>query len=85
MTKTVVLVMVGNRKESAEKVQHILTGLGCLIKTRLGIHEGVLENCTETGLIILEVVGSEEKKAELERKLGVIPGVAARRIDLTLP
>jgi hypothetical protein len=85
MTKTVVLIMVGNRKESAARVQQILTGWGCMIKTRLGIHEGVLENCTETGLIILEVVGDEDRKAELERKLGVIPGVAAKRIDLTLP
>jgi hypothetical protein len=85
MTKTVFLIMVGNRKESAAKVQQILTGWGCMIKTRLGIHEGVLDNCTETGLIILEVVGEEEKKAELERKLGIIPGVAAERVDLTIP
>jgi hypothetical protein len=84
MTKTVVLIMVSNRKESATKVQQILTGWGCMIKTRLGIHEGVLDDCTESGLIILELVGEEEKKAELERKLNVVPGVVARRVDLTL-
>lgn len=85
MTRTVFLIAVGNRKESASRVQQILTGWGCMIKTRLGIHDGVLDDCSETGLIILEVVGEEEKKAELERKLGVVPGVVARRVDLTLP
>jgi ribose 5-phosphate isomerase len=55
-----------------------------MIKTRLGIHDGVLEQCTETGLLILEVVGEEEKKAEMERKLNVIPGVVAKRVDLSL-
>jgi ribose 5-phosphate isomerase len=76
--------MVANRKEAAVKVQQVLTGWGCMIKTRLGIHDGVLEQCTETGLLILEVVGEEEKKVEMERKLNVIPGVVAKRIDLTL-
>lgn len=84
MKKTVILVMVSSRKESASKVQQVLTGWGCMIKTRLGIHEGVLDDCTESGLIILEVVGEEEKKAEMERKLGVIPGVVAKRVDLEL-
>jgi ribose 5-phosphate isomerase len=84
MKKTVVLIMVSSRKEAASKVQQILTGWGCMIKTRLGIHEGVLDDCTENGLIILEVVGEEEKKAEMERKLNVIPGVVARRVDLEL-
>jgi len=85
MTRTVFLVLVGNRLESASRVQQILTGWGCMIKTRLGLHDGVLEGCTESGLIVLEVVGEEEKKAELERKLGVVPGVTAKRVDLTLP
>jgi ribose 5-phosphate isomerase len=85
MTKTLVLIMVANRKEAAVKVQQVLTGWGCMIKTRLGIHDGVLEQCTETGLLILEVVGEEEKKAEMERKLNVIPGVVAKRVDLSLP
>lgn len=80
-----VLIMVANRKEAAVKVQQVLTGWGCMIKTRLGIHDGVLEQCTETGLLILEVVGEEEKKAEMERKLNVIPGVVAKRVDLSLP
>ncbi len=84
MKKTVVLILVSNRKEAALKVQQVLTGWGCMIKTRLGIHDGVLDQCTETGLLILEVVGEEDRKAEMERKLNVIPGVVAKRVDLEL-
>ncbi|HOA04920.1 MAG TPA: hypothetical protein PLX54_03545 [Candidatus Fermentibacter daniensis] len=84
MKRTVMLIMVASRKESASKVQQILTGWGCMIKTRLGIHDGILDNCTETGLIILEIVGEEEKKVEMERKLNVIPGVIAKKVDLEL-
>jgi len=55
--KTILLILVGKRKDSAVKVQQILTAWGCNIKTRLGIHDGVLENCSDTGLLILELVG----------------------------
>jgi hypothetical protein len=55
--KTVMLVLINNRKGSAEKVQKILTGCGCFIKTRLGIHDGVVDNCSDHGLLFLELVG----------------------------
>jgi hypothetical protein len=82
MKKSILLVLVGKRKEEAVKVQQILTGWGCMIKTRLGIHDGVLENCSDSGLVILELVGEEEKKQELTRKLSVLPGVSAKLIEL---
>jgi len=63
--KTVMAILVKNRKETADKVQKILTAWGCLIKTRLGLHDGVLDNCSEAGLIVLELVGSPEQHKEL--------------------
>lgn len=83
-SKTVMAVLIENRKETAEMVQKILTGWGCLIKTRLGLHEGVLDNCTETGLLILELVGEKEKHEELCRKLNLVKGVNAQYISLNL-
>ena len=59
--KTVMAIIVDNRKNVAEKVQKLLTGWGCLIKTRLGLHDGVLDNCSDVGLIILELVGNSEQ------------------------
>jgi hypothetical protein len=82
MKKSILLILVGKRKEEAVKVQQILTGWGCMIKTRLGIHDGVLDNCSDSGLVIIELVGEDEKKQELARKLAVLPGVSSKLIDL---
>ncbi|HOO33920.1 MAG TPA: hypothetical protein PK466_11730 [Thermotogota bacterium] len=82
--KTVMAIMVSNRKDSAEKVQKLLTGWGCLIKMRLGLHDNVLDNCSDEGLIILELVGETEKHEELSRKLNVLPGVQSKFMTLSL-
>jgi hypothetical protein len=80
--KTILAVLISKRKDAAVNVQKILTGWGCIIKTRLGIHDGVLENCSDEGTLILELVGKEEDKSELTRKLSLLKGVTAKRIDL---
>ena len=84
LQRDVLLVLVNMRKESAVKVQEVLTGWGCLIKTRLGLHEGTLDNCSETGLIFLELVGDKEKHQELARKLNLLAGVQAQLISLSV-
>ncbi|MBL1214867.1 MAG: hypothetical protein HND52_16030 [Ignavibacteriae bacterium] len=82
MKKSVLLILIGKRKEEAVKVQQILTAWGCLIKTRLGIHDGVLENCSDEGLLILELYGKEEDKEELSRKISLLPGVSSKLVEL---
>ncbi len=82
MKKTSLLILVGKRKESAVKLQQVLTAWGCLIKTRLGLHAGVMEDCTETGFLYLELYGSDEDNAELARKVAVIPGVESKLVIL---
>lgn len=84
MTKSVMVVLINHRHDAASKVQAVLTGWGCMIKTRLGIHEGVLEDCTEHGLMFLDLVGEAAKLRELERKLNVIKGVSATMMILEL-
>ena len=84
MKKNVMLIYLDNRDETATKVQKILTGWGCLIKTRLGIHDGVLDECTPTGLVFLELVGDTEKHKELEHKLNLVKNVDARLIQLEI-
>lgn len=82
MKKSILLILIGNRKESAVKVQQILTGWGCTIKTRLGLHDGVLDNCSDSGLLILEICGTDEQNHELARKVSVIPGVSSKLVEL---
>ncbi|KAB2838982.1 MAG: hypothetical protein F9K45_10660 [Melioribacteraceae bacterium] len=84
MAKTILLILIGKRKEEAVKVQQILTAWGCIIKTRLGIHDGVLDNCSDEGLLILELYGTKEQKEELARKVAVLPGVSSKLIELKL-
>jgi len=72
------------RKDDAIKVQQILTAWGCIIKTRLGIHDGVLENCSDEGLLILELYGSKEQKDELTRKVSVLKGVNSKLVELSI-
>jgi len=84
MEQNVLLVLVSMRKNAAVTVQKILTEWGCLIKTRLGLHEDVLDNCSESGLLFLQLVGEKEKHTELERKLNLVTGVQARLVSLSI-
>ncbi len=84
MKKTLLVILVNRRKEEAPTVQKILTGWGCIIKTRLGIHDGVLDDCTNAGLIILELVGDENKNKELAHKLDILSGVNAKLVELSV-
>jgi len=84
VAKTLLIVLVGKRKETAVKVQQILTAWGCIIKTRLGIHDGVMDNCSDEGLLILELYGTDEQKKELARKVEVLEGVSSQLVNLSL-
>ncbi len=84
MDVRVCLILIDKRKKNAITVQKILTEWGCLIKTRLGIHPGTLEDCTDTGLIFLELVGEKEKHEEMVRKLNLLDGVEAKLIELSV-
>ena len=66
------------------KFKKYLTGWGCMIKTRLGIHDGVMENCSDQGLLILELAGSRKEMDELARKVSLIKGVSSKLVDLKI-
>ncbi|MCD6254169.1 MAG: hypothetical protein J7J80_07195 [Thermotogae bacterium] len=82
--KTVMAVLVDNRKKEAVQVQKILTEWGCLIKTRLGLHEGTLDQCSDSGLIILELVGNPDQHVQLCERLNTLPGVVAKYMTLSI-
>lgn len=84
MEKSVLIILVGKRKTAALNVQKTLTAWGCLIKTRLGIHDGVLQDCSEKGLIICELTGAKKDQKELQRKLNLIKGVRAQLVFIKL-
>ncbi|WZL72900.1 hypothetical protein QBE52_17885 [Clostridiaceae bacterium 35-E11] len=72
MKKIIMGIQVGDRREDALEVQKLLTEYGCIIKTRLGLHDtGSKGNvCSEQGLIILEfIMEVEDQIKELAEKL----------------
>jgi hypothetical protein len=84
MKRHIMILLVAKRKETADRVQKTLTGWGCLIKTRLGLHDGVLDDCTNSGLIMLELVGDVKKHKELKRKLELLSGVNVKLVTVSL-
>jgi len=84
MEKRFVIMVIDKRREEAITVQKILTEWGCLIKTRLGLHEGVLDECSEHGTLFLELVGDTKKHEEMVRKLNLLRGVSAELVRLEM-
>lgn len=84
MQKTLLVILMSHRNKNAFALQGVLTEYGCIIKTRLGIHDGVLDQCSEAGLIILELVGERDKHVELNNKIGLFDGVSSQLISLSL-
>ena len=84
MRKIILGVLIENRFEEIERVQSLLTEFGCIIKTRLGLHQQAEYNeaCTEKGLLILEMVkDSDDKARELKEKLSLIEGVEVKSME----
>lgn len=83
MAKTILLILQKKRRETATAVQSCLTEFGCIIRTRLGIHDGVPDKCTNEGLIILEMVGERTDMKALENKLDAIHDVRTKLVDIS--
>ncbi len=77
----IMTLLVNNRVQNAAKLQEILTGSGCIIKMRLGLHNAG-NTCSEEGLIILQLVGSKEEMLLLETTLNSLEGIKAKNIEL---
>lgn len=73
-------VLVANRGEASQKVQHILTRYGCSIKSRLGLHDLEMESCPDCGLIILELMGDAEECLRLENELWAVEGTRVQKM-----
>jgi len=71
---TIIGVRLDNRTQTAVDFQKILTNFGCIIKTRLGLHDTAESNCAPNGTILLEVIDDERSK-EFEKELNSIEGL----------
>lgn len=78
------VIVVGNRVDTATQVQGILTKYGCQIKARLGLHEADEDNCTNFGVIFLQLVGEDDTLKSLEQELCAVPETKAQLVQVSL-
>ena len=79
--RTIMGIEIKERKKEAINVQSLLTKHGCIIKTRLGLHD-TGNVCSPNGLIILEFVHETLGEfSDLEKELNQLDGVVAKRME----
>ena len=66
--KTIIGIKLSNRSEKSQQLQDILSDYGCIIRTRIGLHDVDCGKCGENGIILLEVI-NDELVPELQKKL----------------
>lgn len=77
----IMAVKLKERSELAAEVQTVLTEHGCIISSRLGLHE-VENGCRRDGLITLFLDGSEAEINDLQSSLNEYDFVEARTLSL---
>lgn len=61
MEKTIIMgISINTRNTHAVHVQDVLTKHGCIIKTRLGLHETSDDCCSRKGIVLLQLCGSDK-------------------------
>lgn len=71
-------ILQENRVETATKVQEILTQNGCNIRFRLGLHDAGLETCSNNGMILLQICGSQADAEKMLSEIKAVPYVKAK-------
>ena len=82
METTIMAVTIDPKSAHAPQVQTILTKHGCIIKTRLGLHEVNRDSCSEEGLIILHIHSDLDEIKILENELLDVDGVKVKYMNL---
>ncbi|MCL2334997.1 MAG: hypothetical protein FWC57_02925 [Endomicrobia bacterium] len=75
----ILILSLEKRKNSALKVQKILTESGCFIKTRIGLHG---DGCNDRGLIILELSAPAKEIKAVASKLAKAGGVKTKLVKI---
>ena len=80
---TIMAILQENRLDTAVKVQDVLTKYGCYIRVRLGLHDAAVDQCTNRGLILLQLCGEDLPISEMEAELTEINSVKVKYMDMS--
>lgn len=75
-------ISINLRTAHAPSVQEVLTKYGCLIKTRLGLHETDEKSCSEQGIVLLQLRGDDSEIEALKNELSAIQGVKVNTMTI---
>lgn len=78
----IMAILVDKRNNIAPTVQEVLTRHGCLISTRIGLHQ--INECSDNGMIILHLYGNNADIQTLEKELKGIDGVKVKIMNIDL-
>jgi len=70
-------ISVSHRMNVSEQIQHILTSNGCKINARIGLPLQEVNSCSDKGLIIIQLICSEEEAGKVKSELNTLEGVKA--------
>ena len=82
MEQSLLILSLDNRQVTALEVQKILTEAGCMIKTRIGLHSGILDQCSSRGVVILELVGEKQEHKKLLEKFAKLDNVKSQLVEI---
>lgn len=78
--QTIMAISIDNRHADAPKFQELITRYGCLIKTRIGLHQ--IDSCAEDGLIILQICGDDAAIQALGAEINSLESARAQWMRL---
>jgi len=78
----IMAILQEKRVESATRVQDVLTKYGCYIRVRLGLHDAVVNECSNSGMIILHLCADNLAITNMENELQGIPSVKVKYMTL---
>jgi len=73
-------IHVTNRLKNAADVQKVFTEYGCNIKTRIGLHDVDANVCSPSGVVLIELFGSDDEAAAMMAKLNAVEGVHVQKM-----
>lgn len=82
MERKLAVIKAEKRNDEATEVQKILTEFGCIIKTRLGLHDTTDNSCSPEGLIILELVGDSKEQKKMHDKIAALKSVKIKEVTI---
>ena len=76
-------VKIEPRVKKAPEVQEVLTKYGCIIQTRIGLHEASQTSCANSGLVLLNLIDNQDEEVKkLQEELNSVEGTVAKLLEI---